>query len=66
MTFVDTRMPADGTAVPVDPNVPPVEGETPTESETPAEETTEEQPAETPATEPQPPADDAQGDDANE
>ena len=66
ITFLDTRMPADGTAVPVDPNAPPVEGETPTEGETPAEETTEEQPAETPATEPQPPADDAQGDDANE
>jgi len=60
ITFLDTRMPADGTAVPVDPNAPPVEGETP------AEETTEEQPAETPTTEPQPPADDAQGDDVNE
>jgi len=66
VTFLDTRMPADGTAVPVDPNVPPVEGETPTEGETPAEGTTEEQPAETPATEPIPPAVDAQGDDANE
>lgn len=60
ITFLDTRMPADGTAVPVDPNAPPVEGETPTED------TTEEQPAGTPATEPQPPADDAQGVDANE
>ena len=66
ITFLDTRMPADGTAVPVDPNAPPIEGETPTEGETPAEDTAEEQPAETPATEPQPPADDAQGDDANE
>ncbi|WP_017381174.1 hypothetical protein [Paenisporosarcina sp. TG-14] len=66
VTFLDTRMPADGTAVPVDPDVPPVEGETPTEGGTPTEETTEEQPAETPSTEPQPPADDAQGDDANE
>jgi type IV pilus assembly protein PilN len=66
ITFLDTRMPADGTAVPVDPNAPPIEGETPTEDETPTEETTEEQPAETPTTETQPPADDAQGDDANE
>jgi len=66
IVFLDTRMPADGTAVPVDPNVPPVEGETPTQGETPTEGTTEEQPAETPVTEPQPPADDAQGDDANE
>ena len=66
IVFLDTRMPADGTAVPVDPNVPPVEGETPTESETPTEAPTEEQPVETPATEPQPPAEDAQGDDANE
>ncbi|WP_019412523.1 hypothetical protein [Paenisporosarcina sp. TG20] len=62
VTFLDTRMPADGTAVPVDPNAPPVEGETPAEGSTP----TVNQPAETPATETQPPADDAQGDDANE
>lgn len=61
ITFLDTRMPADGTAVPLDPNAPPVEGETPAEGEA-----TEEQPTETPATETQPPADDAQGDDANE
>jgi type IV pilus assembly protein PilN len=66
VTFLDTRMPADGTAVPVDPNAAPVEGETPAESEAPAEETTEEQPVEPPATETQPPADDAQGDDTNE
>ncbi|MBW9235370.1 hypothetical protein JQK62_24850, partial [Leptospira santarosai] len=59
---LDTRMPAEGTAVPVDPNAPPVEGETTTEGEAPVEE----QPAGTPATETQPPADDAQGDDANE
>lgn len=71
VTFLDTRMPADGTAVPVDPNVPPVEGETPVEGEAPAEETPIEQPSETPSTEgqpvqPEPPADDAQGDEANE
>lgn len=57
VTFLDTRTPADGTAVPVDPNAPPVEGETPAQGETPAE---------TPATDTQPPADDAQGDDADE
>lgn len=62
ITFLDTRMPAEGTAVPVDPNAPPVEGETPSEGETPAEE----QPVEPPVTETQPPADDAQGDDVNE
>lgn len=63
ITFLDTRMPAEGTAVPVDPNAPPVEGETPVE-ETPTEETptdtnatTEEQPA---------PADDAEGAGTNE
>lgn len=60
ISFLDTRMPAEGTAVPVDPNAPPVEGETPAEGEAPAQE----QPAETPAT--PAPADDAQGDEANE
>jgi type IV pilus assembly protein PilN len=39
-----------------------VEGQTPPEGETPAEE----QPAEPPVTESQPPAEDAQGDEANE
>ena len=62
ITFLDTRMPAEGTAVPVDPNAPPVEGETPTEDDA----SVEEQPAGTPAAETQPPADDAEGDDANE
>jgi len=62
ITFLDTRMPAEGTAVPVDPNAPPEEGETPTEGEAPVEE----QPTGTPATETQSPAVDAQGDDANE
>ncbi|MGB3261502.1 hypothetical protein [Paenisporosarcina sp.] len=62
LTFLDTRMPAEGTAVPTDPNAPPVEGQTPPEGEAPAEE----QPAEPPVTESQPPAEDAQGDEANE
>jgi len=73
ITFLDTRMPAEGTAVPVDPNAPPVEGETPVvetpTEETPPEETsTEGTPANPNATnEEQPaPADDAEGADTNE
>lgn len=65
IAFLDTRMPAEGTAVPVDPNAPPVEGETPVE-ETPTEETTDEQPAATSTTEQTTPADDAEGVDTNE
>ncbi|WP_075620469.1 hypothetical protein [Paenisporosarcina indica] len=58
ITFLDTRMPAEGTAVPVDPNAPPVEGEAPAEvTPTDTNETNEEQPA---------PADDAEGADTNE
>jgi type IV pilus assembly protein PilN len=77
VTFIDTRMPADGTTVPVDPNAPPIEGEVPVPAEgdvpaegevqegTPAETVPDESTTQQPS-EQQTPADDAQGDETNE
>ena len=65
ITFLDTRMPAEGTAVPVDPNAPPVE-EVQEEVTEEVPETVENQPLETPTTVEQPPVKDTEGGDTSE